>query len=123
MYKAPSMSLFDAHPTQIFTRALPTTLQGVKDRVHSKSYISVLPEEKRQDLSKRIEDMFENGGSELGRTWVDEKQGVWEYVSRRRGRQAALILMDLQICTFVRHRSTALQHWQVLEFCYFLQLC
>ncbi|PWY97746.1 hypothetical protein BCV70DRAFT_166172 [Testicularia cyperi] len=64
-------------------RVLPTTLQGVIDRVLSKSYISVLPQEKQDQLTAQIADLLNNTpDQELGRNWIDKDQGVWEYPYR-----------------------------------------
>ncbi|CAO1623109.1 unnamed protein product [Sympodiomycopsis kandeliae] len=63
-----------------FRRVLPTTLEGVKNRVLSKSYISILSAEQQSNLEKDIEELFTNSNDEqLGRKWIDQNQGVFEY--------------------------------------------
>ncbi|PWN47749.1 hypothetical protein IE53DRAFT_348715 [Violaceomyces palustris] len=64
------------------SRRLPTNLESVKERVFSKSYISTLKEEQRQSLGREIDDLFRKATDrELGRVWIDQSKGVWEYVS------------------------------------------
>ncbi|KAJ3325525.1 hypothetical protein HDU93_002625 [Gonapodya sp. JEL0774] len=66
-------------------RTIPTTLQGVKDRVLSKSYVSILPPVEKQSVLDSIEKILspadEAAESVLGRVWIDREKGVWEYVS------------------------------------------
>lgn len=84
MYKAPTCaSHFKADEPRHYHRTIPTTLQGVVDRVLSKSYISVLPKEKQDELVEQISDYLNNTSDEkLGRKWIDKEQGVWEYPYR-----------------------------------------
>ncbi|KAJ9480306.1 Methyltransf_11 domain-containing protein [Pseudozyma hubeiensis] len=84
MYKAPTFaSHFKADEPRHYHRTIPTTLQGVLDRVLSKSYISVLPKDKQDELVKDISDYLNNTSDEqLGRKWIDKEQGVWEYPYR-----------------------------------------
>ncbi|SPC67563.1 uncharacterized protein UHOD_03627 [Ustilago sp. UG-2017b] len=84
MYKAPTCtSHFKADEPRHYHRTIPTTLQAVIDRVLSKSYISVLPQDKQDKLVKDISDYLNNTPDEqLGRKWIDEEQGVWEYPYR-----------------------------------------
>lgn len=84
MYKAPTCtSHFKADEPRHYHRTIPTTLQSVIDRVLSKSYISVLPQDKQVKLVKDISDYLNNTPDEqLGRKWIDKEQGVWEYPYR-----------------------------------------
>lgn len=84
MYKAPTLaSQFQADEPRHYHRTIPTTLQGVVDRVLSKSYISVLPKDKQDGLVKKIEDYLNSTSDEqLGRRWIDKEQGIWEYPYR-----------------------------------------
>ncbi|KAJ1599296.1 hypothetical protein NDA14_006362 [Ustilago hordei] len=84
MYKAPTCtSHFKADEPRHYHRTIPTTLQAVIDRVLSKSYISVLPQDKQVKLVKDISDYLNNTPDEqLGRKWIDKEQGVWEYPYR-----------------------------------------
>lgn len=84
MYKAPTLaSQFQADKPKHYHRTIPTTLQAVIDRVLSKSYISVLPQDKQDQLVKQISDYLNNTPDEqLGRKWIDKEQGIWEYPYR-----------------------------------------
>lgn len=71
---------FEVVEPQHYTRTIPTTVQGVIDRVLSKSFITVLRQDKQDSLVKKIRDLFESkSDEELGRTWIDKEQGVFEY--------------------------------------------
>ncbi|EPQ29637.1 uncharacterized protein PFL1_02856 [Pseudozyma flocculosa PF-1] len=71
---------FTADAPRHFSRALPTTLEGVKDRMKSKSYISVLSASEQTQLDEQVENLFRSlSDEELGRRWIDKDQGVWEY--------------------------------------------
>ncbi|KAN0059709.1 hypothetical protein ACQY0O_008281 [Thecaphora frezii] len=81
MYKASALhDHFIIDEPRQFTRTLPTTLQGVKDRMQSKSYISVLTDEQKRQLDEQVDGLFaSHSDAELGRTWIDKDQGIWEY--------------------------------------------
>lgn len=64
---------------QHFTRTIPTTVQGVKNRVLSKSYISIRTDQQKQELQSKIDELFAQGDDKIGRRWIDEKEGVFEY--------------------------------------------
>ena len=64
---------------QHFTRTIPTTVQGVKNRVLSKSYISVRSDQQKEELQRKIDDLFAQGDDKIGRRWIDRKEGVFEY--------------------------------------------
>ncbi|ETS59529.1 hypothetical protein PaG_06448 [Moesziomyces aphidis] len=84
MYKTPTLaSEFVADEPRHYHRTIPTTIQGVIDRVLSKSYISVLPQEKQDQLAKDIKNYLDTTPDEvLGRKWIDKEAGVWEYPYR-----------------------------------------
>lgn len=84
MYKAPTFaSHFKADEPRHYHHTIPTTLQGVVDRVLSKSYISVLPQQKQDELVKQISDYLNNAPDDkLERKWIDKQNGVWEYPYR-----------------------------------------
>ncbi|TKY86233.1 hypothetical protein EX895_005058 [Sporisorium graminicola] len=84
MYETPTFaSLFKAEEPRHYHRTIPTTLQGVIDRALSKSYISVLPQDKRDKLVNGMTDLLNNTPDEkLGRKWIDKENGVWEYPYR-----------------------------------------
>ncbi|KAH8914186.1 S-adenosyl-L-methionine-dependent methyltransferase [Atractiella rhizophila] len=57
-------------------RKLETNKDGVVDRVLSKSYITDLTEEKREEVRKRVLEIVEEGD---GLVWIDKEQGIFEY--------------------------------------------
>ncbi|GAA6059016.1 hypothetical protein JCM10212_001241 [Sporobolomyces blumeae] len=59
-----------------YRRKIPTTTEGVVDRVLSKSYITALPQEKQEELAKGFRDVVKRGD---GKVWIDEKEGTFEY--------------------------------------------
>ncbi|EPS45546.1 hypothetical protein H072_487 [Dactylellina haptotyla CBS 200.50] len=56
-------------------RVLPTTVQGVVDRVVSKSYITDLGDEDRANVENGVKDVLKNEKKK----WIDEANGVFEY--------------------------------------------
>ncbi|CAO1617157.1 unnamed protein product [Jaminaea pallidilutea] len=83
MYDEPALNdQFIAKTPQWFSRELPVTLQGVKERVLSKSYISVLDSAKQQELLSSIDELLDPTKSDdeaLQRRWIDREQGTFEY--------------------------------------------
>ena len=81
MYKEPALNdQYEVVPAEYFSRKLPTTVDGVKNRVLSKSYISVLPQDKQDELMKSIEGIFDKSSdAEIQRVWIDQGKGVFEY--------------------------------------------
>ena len=74
------MDRFEIIPPQQHTRQLPTTLDGVCDRVKSKSYISVLSEETQEEVDRKIRDIMGNSSDdELQRIWIDKEKGTFVY--------------------------------------------
>lgn len=55
---------------------IPTTVEGVVERVCSKSYIAVLGEEEKAKVIEGVKGVFEK---ENDRVWMDESKGVFEY--------------------------------------------
>ncbi|KZT52479.1 S-adenosyl-L-methionine-dependent methyltransferase [Calocera cornea HHB12733] len=55
---------------------VPTTREGVVNRVFSKSYMTALQGREREEITRRIEEVVDRGE---GRKWIDEKQGVFEW--------------------------------------------
>ncbi|CBQ72763.1 conserved hypothetical protein [Sporisorium reilianum SRZ2] len=84
MYDSPTFArFFKPEEPRHYYRTIPTTLQGVIDRALSKSYISVLPQDKRDKLVEGMTDLLDNTPDDkLGRKWVDKEKGVWEYPYR-----------------------------------------
>ncbi|GAW05520.1 S-adenosyl-L-methionine-dependent methyltransferase [Lentinula edodes] len=64
-----------------FEWVIPTTVEGVVERVRSKSYIAVLEREKNEEYVKLIENVKRLLGKEDGveKKWIDKEQGVFEY--------------------------------------------
>lgn len=73
---------FEALPPVQQQRELPTTLDGAVDRMLSKSYISVLPEEERARLAAQARAVFDAPDSTTGRKWLDASAGVFAYPYR-----------------------------------------
>ncbi|KZO95737.1 S-adenosyl-L-methionine-dependent methyltransferase [Calocera viscosa TUFC12733] len=55
---------------------VPTTREGVVNRVFSKSYMTALKGEEREEVRRKLEAIADKGE---GRKWIDEKQGVFEW--------------------------------------------
>ena len=71
-----SLFLTQETRTEELRRVIPTTVEGVVDRVCSKSYIAVLPEEDKQKVTEGVKGVFKK---ENDRVWMDEGKGVFEY--------------------------------------------
>lgn len=56
--------------------SLPATVTSVEDRVCSKSYIALLPEDDRELVRRRVKDIVEKGDDLV---WIDKEKGVFEY--------------------------------------------
>ncbi|KAL9938344.1 hypothetical protein V8E36_002967 [Tilletia maclaganii] len=82
---------FNALPQEDFSRILPTTKEGAWDRVASKSYISILGKEQLAELRQEYEKIIANGDAN-GRRWIDQEQGIFEYV-----RAARIAVLDEQM--------------------------
>lgn len=84
MYNTPSFAhFFIADEPRHYDRNLPTNIQGVLDRVLSKSYISLLTHDQQEKLKNEITDYLgKTPDQQLGRKWVDQHLGVWEYPYR-----------------------------------------
>ncbi|PWN43966.1 hypothetical protein IE81DRAFT_321883 [Ceraceosorus guamensis] len=75
-YAAPALKDFDHLQPLAFSRELPTTIEGVTDRLLSKSYISVLGEPERTKLIDSCRKVVE---SSPDRKWLDEEKGIFAY--------------------------------------------
>lgn len=64
---------------QHYARVIPTTTDGVKRRVLSKSYISVRSQEEKQRLQEQVDELFARGDAATGRKWINEREGTFEY--------------------------------------------
>jgi hypothetical protein len=80
MYKTEAIKRFDIAPPQKVTRLLPTTLDGVCNRIKSKSYVSVLPQEEQEEVCRTVRQYFDSTSDEvLQRRWIDKEKGIFEY--------------------------------------------
>jgi hypothetical protein len=80
MYKTEAMKRFEIVPPQKAVRLIPTTVEGVCDRIKSKSYISVLSEEKQKEVLENVRHLFQSkSDEELERKWIDKEKGIFEY--------------------------------------------
>jgi len=77
VFDAPSYpKYFQPAKESVFSFHLPSTVDIVQDRVCSKSYIAVLPDDEKQQVREEVDKIVERGD---GKVWVDEKAGVFEY--------------------------------------------
>ncbi|KDN35858.1 hypothetical protein K437DRAFT_260286 [Tilletiaria anomala UBC 951] len=83
MYDVPAYSeLFEPLPEIHVTRVIPTTMEGVHERVLSKSYITLLPPEVQADVKRGLDAIFDAEDEALGRRWIDKEKGIFEYPYR-----------------------------------------
>ncbi|KZT42045.1 S-adenosyl-L-methionine-dependent methyltransferase [Sistotremastrum suecicum HHB10207 ss-3] len=76
-FSTPSyVKYFEPQEEREWTYTLPTTHEGVINRVHSKSYITQLSESDRAKVDQSLDEILKKGD---GRVWIDEKEGVFEY--------------------------------------------
>jgi len=68
--------LFRPQEEHEVTWIFPVDLEGAVNRVFTKSYVAVLPDEEKAKLRNEIFAIVERGE---GRRWVDEKNGMFEY--------------------------------------------
>ncbi|GAA5983719.1 hypothetical protein JCM10908_000393 [Rhodotorula pacifica] len=77
IYSTPEYAQNFTAPTEShYKRALTTNEDLVVDRVFSKSYITALSETEREQLGAQINETVRRGE---GKTWIDEKEGTFEY--------------------------------------------
>jgi len=67
---------FEPEIEQTWDRAVPTTIEGVLDRVFSKSYITQLSDREGEQLREKVQNYLATDNSKV---WMDEAQGVFEY--------------------------------------------
>lgn len=79
MYDQNAIKLFDILDPVHIHRVIPTTAQAVKDRVFSKSYISILPADQKTKVETFIDSLLAEPDAQLQRKWIDQTQGVFEY--------------------------------------------
>lgn len=80
MYDTKAIKQFDILPEQHLKRSLPTTVDGVCDRIASKSYISMQPAETQKQIMDHVRQIFAAESDEnLQRKWIDKAAGTFEY--------------------------------------------
>lgn len=80
MYKTEAIKRFEIIPHQKFTRSIPTTVEGVCDRIKSKSYVSVLGQEQQDEVCDKVRQIFASkNDEELQQTWIDEEKKIFAY--------------------------------------------
>ncbi|KZV64925.1 S-adenosyl-L-methionine-dependent methyltransferase [Peniophora sp. CONT] len=67
---------FVAPEEETWAYALEGSLDIVRDRAQSKSYVAVLDKETKAEVVKKIEEIVEKGD---GLKWVDKEKGIFEY--------------------------------------------
>ncbi|PPQ83350.1 hypothetical protein CVT25_003989 [Psilocybe cyanescens] len=67
---------FELPKEKQWTYTLQGTKESVVDRTSSKSYIAILPEEKKRELQEEIRKIIDLDSE---KTWIDESKGVFEY--------------------------------------------
>lgn len=82
MYDQEAIQLFDILNPVHIQRVIPTTVQAVKDRVFSKSYISILAADQKQQVETFIDRLLAEPDAQLERRWIDQAEGVFEYPYR-----------------------------------------
>lgn len=80
MYDTEAIKQYEILPEIHLKRALPTTVQGVCDRIISKSYVGVLDAKTQEKILEDIRTIFANNSDEtLQRKWIDKDAGIFEY--------------------------------------------
>lgn len=76
-FDTPSYKKFfaPAEETEL-TYFLPGNREIVVDRVCTKSYIAVLPDDKKNAVRSQVTDIVDQGD---GKIWIDESTGVFQY--------------------------------------------
>ena len=67
---------FNPPDEKIWNYELQTTKEIVVDRASTKSYIALLPDDKKTEIQEEVRRIVDQG---LDRVWIDETQGVFEY--------------------------------------------
>lgn len=55
---------------------IPGSKEGAVDRASSKSYVAVLPDDKKREVQDTIRNIVDE---DQHKVWIDESQGVFEY--------------------------------------------
>ena len=67
---------FNPPEENTWTYKLQADKEIVVDRASSKSYVAVLPDDKKAEVQEEIRKIVDQG---LDRVWIDETQGLFEY--------------------------------------------
>jgi len=67
---------FQPPEEKVWSYQLPGTLDIVTNRVFSKSFIAVEPDDVKAQIKEDVRGIVERGA---GRKWIDESQGIFEY--------------------------------------------
>lgn len=77
VFETPSyLKHFEPHEEKTWQYKLTSDLNGVVNRVFSKSYISVLPGEEKAAVKSSVLDIVHRGDDLI---WVDKEAGIFEY--------------------------------------------
>ncbi|KAJ3516618.1 hypothetical protein NLJ89_g1012 [Agrocybe chaxingu] len=68
-------SEFEPHKEQVWTYHLQGTKETVVDRALSKSYIAILPPDKKTKVQDEIRKIIDDSH----KTWIDKSKGIFEY--------------------------------------------
>jgi len=68
--------LFNPQEEREVTWIFPVDLEGAVNRVFTKSYIAILPDEEKAQLRDEISANVHHGE---GRKWIDQSRGIFEY--------------------------------------------
>ena len=67
---------FNPPEEETWTYKLQANKEIAVDRASSKSYVAILPDDKRAEVQEEIRKIVDQG---LDRVWIDEKQGLFEF--------------------------------------------
>ena len=67
---------FEAPQEKIWSYVIPGSKEGAVDRASSKSYVAVLPDEKKKEVQDAIRKIVDEDKQKV---WIDESQGLFEY--------------------------------------------
>ncbi|KAH8116974.1 S-adenosyl-L-methionine-dependent methyltransferase [Phellopilus nigrolimitatus] len=77
VFDVPSYAkFFKPHEETVLSHTIPATVDSVADRVFSKSYIAVLPDEEKQKVRQDVKAIVEKGEDKV---WINEEQGLFHF--------------------------------------------
>lgn len=68
---------FQPHEQKSWNYHIQGTRESVVDRASSKSYIAVLPQDKKATVQNAIRKIVDDDGAE--KVWINEDEGIFEY--------------------------------------------